>query len=702
MTSPDLTSLFYPTSVAFIGASSNPNRLTGRPIRFIRRHGFAGTVQVVHPDHDNIDGVPAVRSVAELTGQPDVVVVMLPAALVPGVAKECGVKGVKHLVILSAGFEETVEGVDLASQLKSTADRYGMSIVGPNSEGLWFVPSATTLTFGSAADRDALPGGPVGIISQSGSIGASITRRLNDSGLGTNAFVSVGNETILDAADYLDWMAQHGQVRVIACFLEGLKRGRRFIETAARARAAGVAVVVMQSGTSDAGRAASASHTGKIASEAEVYRSLFRQAGVLQVDSIEQLADAASTLAGPRLRPAEREDGRAGLTVIGLSGGSRSIIADAASRNSIRLSVLAESTSDHLREFTPDFGVVTNPVDPTGQVLSDPELFIRTIDALTADPNTEALLIQYANGGLRQLTTHLSTLAEAVSARSLPIMASCLLDQLPATDPLRRSLSAAGIGYAHDPTQAVNAVSRLYKWREVQDRPPLTMSDGRADEAQITDWASLAKFVASAGIRTPREVVVAGSSQEPEVVAAIAAGALPRPFVVKASPDDVEHKSEAGLVRLGVPSPQVAAATVAEFHSRAPEVGHILIQEQVATDIELLVVLQQDKDFGSVMALGLGGFFVELLKEVAYVSLPASPAEVEEALLSTRVTALFDGYRGGRVVDVSAVAESLCTLGNCYAALASPPILVELNPLVVDATGDLIVLDSLIEREAPV
>jgi acyl-CoA synthetase (NDP forming) len=697
MTVPDLTSLFRPESVVFIGASANPERLTGRPIRFIQRHGFKGRIQVVHPVHASIDGIPAVRSVADLDGSPDVAVVMLPAAIVPDVAEQCARKGVRHLVILSAGFEETHEGLDLAGRLRETADSHGMGIVGPNSEGLWFVPASTTLTFGSAADRAVLPTGPIAVISQSGSIGASITRRVNDSGLGANAFVSVGNETILDAAHYLDWLARNGEVTVIACFLEGLKNGRSFLEAAARARAAGVAVVVLQSGTSDAGRAASASHTGKIASAAGIYRSLFRQAGIIQVDSVEQLADAAAVLAGPRLRASSPGDVESGLTVIGLSGGSRSIIADAASGRGVRLAILESATCDRLRTFTPDFGVVTNPVDPTGQVLSDPELFIRTIDALTTDANSEALLIQYANGGIGQLSKHMPTLAEAVRSRNLPIMASCLLDQLPASDPLRQEMSRHGIGYAHDPSQAVATISRLYEWRAVSGRPPLQQRTPPDETSCITDWEGVVRFVTGDGIRTPRELVVVATGDAADIRAAIEAAELGGPLVVKASPDEVEHKSELGLIRLNVMSSEEVASIVAEFRDGEHKVGTVLVQEQVSTAVELLVVLQEDKDFGPVMGVGLGGFFVELLRELAYVSLPASQAEVEAALASTRAAELLGGYRGGRDVDLAAISAVLCSLGNRYARLVDRPGVMELNPVVIDARGDLIVLDALLE-----
>jgi acyl-CoA synthetase (NDP forming) len=272
---PDLTTLFLPRSVVFIGASTDASRLTGRPLRYLRRHGFEGEVFLVHPHAEQIDGVRAVRSVGDLPTAPDVAVIMLAADRVPQVARDCGELGVRHLVILSSGFEETASGTAIAADLAQAAERYGMGVVGPNSEGLWFVPGHSILTFGSAANRDILVPGPVAVLSQSGSIGASIMRRLNDTGVGANVFVSVGNETVLEAADYLEWVMDNADVRVVVCFLEGLKRGERFIRAASSARSRGVAVVVLQSGTSDAGRAASASHTGKISSSADVYRSLF-------------------------------------------------------------------------------------------------------------------------------------------------------------------------------------------------------------------------------------------------------------------------------------------------------------------------------------------------------------------------------------------------------------------------------------------
>jgi acetate---CoA ligase (ADP-forming) len=697
---PDLQFLFRPRSVVFIGASADPGRLTGRPLRYLRRHGFAGDVYLVHPRETEIDGVPAVRSVPELPVAPDVAVVMLPAGKVPQVARDCAQLGVKHLVILSSGFEETGSGQAIAAELKATAAAAGMGVVGPNSEGLWFVPGRSILTFGSAANRDVLRSGPVAVLSQSGSIGASIMRRLNDSGVGADVFVSVGNETVLEAADYLGWVVDNADVRVVVCFLEGLRHGDRFARAASRARRRGIAVVVLHSGTSDAGRAASASHTGKISSAADVYRSVFAQSGVIQVDSVEALAGAAAALAGPRLLAstgAGDRAGRNGLTVIGLSGGSRSIIADATCRLGVPLAELTDETTSELATFIPDFGVVTNPVDPTGQVLSDSRLFPRTIEVLAADPHTEALMVQYANGGLGLVEQHLQALSRVTRERGIPVTVSCLLDQLPAHDPMLASLVTHGITYASDPVQAVERLSLLYRVRAEADAPELGPAVLPGDPARLSGWTDGTGFTARHGIEPPAELAVRAGLTQAQVADALSAAGLPLPVVVKPSPDDIGHKSEAGLVHLGVDSAEAVRAAVDSVLAALPDASQVLVQEQVDTTRELLVVLRQDDDFGPVLGVGPGGFFVELLSEVSWVLLPADARQIEAALLRTKLAIILAGYRGIPAVDPALVAEGLRRLGDGYAALLSPPRLLELNPVTVGPDGRLRVLDVMIE-----
>ncbi|HWG00216.1 MAG TPA: acetate--CoA ligase family protein, partial [Trebonia sp.] len=640
-----------------------------------------------------------VPTVLDLPGAPDVAVVMVRAAEVAGIAADCGALGVKHVVVLSSGFEETKGGASIARELSDISRRYGMGVVGPNSEGLWFVPGKTILTFGSAADRPVLRPGPVGVLSQSGSIGGSIMRRLNDAGTGANAFVSVGNETVLTAADYLEWLVDHGGIKVAACFLEGVKDGHRFLEVAARARHQDVAVVVLHSGTSDAGRAASASHTGKISTAAEVYAGLLDQAGVLQVGSVSELASAAAILAGPRLAtaPGPGRD-RRGLTVIGLSGGSRSIIADAAAQHDIPLARLSETTTKELAAFIPDFGAVENPVDPTGQVLSDPELFPRTLSALAADPNTEALLVQYANGGLPLIERHLTTLAAIAAGRSLPMVVGSLLDEAPADHPVRAGLAAAGIGYAHDPTQAVEALRLLFEWRRVRPLPPVQPPRAGRDPRPLGSWAEVAQWASEAGVLPPREAVLETGMTPAGVLDRLGAAGLTFPLVVKPSPDDVGHKSEAGLVHLSLASPAQVHKAIRHVAGAGPGCTRVLVQEQVATGVEILVVFRQDDDFGPVMGVGPGGFLVELLAEIRYVALPATPRQIADALRATRLGAQLAGYRGRSPVDVDLVALGLARLAAAYVDLAAPPRLVELNPVTAAADSTLRVLDSFVER----
>ena len=693
----NLDYLFRPRSVAFVGASANPKRLSGRPLRLLRRHGYSGNIYIVHPVHDEIDGIPAVRSVAELPEAPDVVVITVPATLTIEIAEECGKRGVRHLVIMSSGFEETSRGKELAEELSAIARRYGMSIVGPNSEGLWFVPGNTILTFGSAADRDRLVPGPVAVLSQSGSIGASIIRQLNDSGYGANAFVSLGNETVLEATDYLDWLVQNGDVRVVVCFLEGLRNGRRFLLAANRARAAGIAVVVLHAGQSADGRAASASHTGKISSSAVIYRSAFDQAGVLQVDTLSELASSAVVLSGRRLPSLSRKVENLGLTVIGLSGGSRSIIADAAAELGVPLARLSKKTTEELATFIPEFGAVENPVDPTGQVLNDQKMFPRTIEVLASDESTEAMLVQYANGGMGLIDRHLTKLIDASSRYKLPIVVGALLDDIATTNPTKRALLENDISLAVDPTDAVRKIALLYRLRDFSELPPVMELASPRNTRRVTSWGDLGRWSDEFGISPPREVVLPTGLTSGQIKSSLDAAGIGFPVVAKASPDDVSHKSEAGLVHLSLVNTEQVRDAIIRIVESLGSCSGILVQEQLQIEVELLVVLAQDADFGPVMGIGLGGYFVELFAEIGYVVLPSTPEQVARVIRKMRAGKMLEGYRGHKQFDINHIAASLAKLGEAYTDLVDPPTLIELNPIAVLSDGSLRVLDSLIE-----
>lgn len=681
----DLSRLFNPASVVLIGASSDPEKLTGRPLDILVRHRYEGAIYVINPRHDEIAGFTAYDDVASLPEVPDVALIMLPAEAVPASIAECGEAGVRYAVVLSSGFEEVEGAEETIAQLQEVMDRTGIRVVGPNSEGLWAVPNQFILTFGSAARRDVITEGPISVLSQSGSIGGGILRSLERRELGCRYFVSVGNETNLTSMDYLDFLIEEGGTKVVLMFVEGLKEGGRLLELAAKAQERGVHIVMLRGGKSEAGRAATASHTGKIASASAVYTTILRQCGVLQVDSIASLVDAAEVFSVAPDLPSAGPQG--GIGVMGISGGSRSLVADACDQLGVPLAEFTPATEAATTEIVPSYGYAKNPTDVTGQVLSDPTMFSRAIDVIIADPNVQAMLVQYANRGPEQIYEDIDDLGRATSSTGKPVMVSFLGEEV--DQELRSTLLARGILVASGPDVAVRYLDWLYQAARLKSRAqergglPSVEQDLGLTRDELSRWGGQTAFLDACGVPVPGWDVV-----EPDAAVDSLETTLEFPVAVKAMPEDVQHKTELGLVRLNVGDLAALRDTVHELRAAAEPGTRLLVQEMVQDGFEVVVTLRDDPDFGPVVAVGPGGTLVELLNEITHIKIPCAAADIAEALTQTRLAALLGGFRGSRPKDAEALLGAIKGLATGYLALKDRPNEIEINPLLVRDRGD--------------
>lgn len=376
--------MFRAKSVVLVGISANPDKLTGSPLRNLLKAGFKGAVYLVNPRYKEIGGFKCFASISELPEIPDVALILLPAKNVSSAIHDLGRLGAKAAIVLSSGFEESNEGSRLAAELLEAAKCYDMAVIGPNCEGIWSVRNHLLLALGSAADRDTLHHAPIGIISQSGSIAGAIARQLQSSRFGCSYLVSVGNETCIDALEVLRWMIEQDDVRVVLLFIEGLRDGSRLIELARRARNNGKAIVALKSGNSSLGQIAIASHTGKIASSGAIYKGIFRQAGIIQVEGISELVEAAEVLtsaANLRLSTSQTS----GVAIFSIPGGTRALTVDLCEQLDIPVATFQAKTEEALSSILPEFAYVKNPTDLTGQVISHPGLFTDALNIVASD-----------------------------------------------------------------------------------------------------------------------------------------------------------------------------------------------------------------------------------------------------------------------------------------------------------------------------
>ncbi len=662
--------------MVIVGASADNRKLSGRPLHLLTRHGFSGDIFLINPNRREIGGVRCYKRAMDLPVTPDVAVIVVAADAVPDALEDCGSAGVKNVIILSSGFEETTRSAERVRRIRESSRRYGINLVGPNSEGLWSVPNHTILTFGSAAARARIRRGPVTVLSQSGSIGGACVRRLQDLGIGCRYYVSTGNETVLSICDYLDFVIKDGGTRVALLFVEALRDAWRLRSLCAEAEKSGMRVIALKAGKSDAGRRATQSHTGKLSTPAEVYSQIFRQVGIAEVESLEDLVAAATVLSSNSPgAPANKAYG--GVAVISISGGSRSLIVDECDRLGVPLAQFTPGTKQTLRLILPDQAAADNPIDPTGRVIDQPELLPAMVQVLGSDTTTEAIFVQFPNWTWRQIDPYLGPLAAAAGPSGKAVVLSTLNSEV--TTRRVASLRGRRMFVADDSRHAVRMLSFLIRRRDggQSARPKTrTVPKGKA----ILPWRTSTDMVAAAGIPlAPYRIVTTPQEIRPEMAA------LAVPIVVKAA-SGVGHKSDQGLVALNLRLPNEVERAAGEMWHSLGSSQPLLLQQQIGSGVEVLLGARHDNDWGPILVIGAGGIHSEVWNDVAILSLPASASSVREALSRLRLWTLLRGYRGAPAADVKALCDAASNFGRIYVA-GRWKADIEINPLIVLEAG---------------
>jgi acyl-CoA synthetase (NDP forming) len=699
-TKPPLTGLdavFRARSIALVGLSADARKMTGAPLAILRQVGFAGEIHVVNPKYPEISGLKCWPDIESLPGAPDVALIMLGAASVPDAVRACGRKGIRAAVVLSSGFEESDDGKQLAAELRSAAAESGVLVIGPNCEGVWSVRDRVFLTFGSAAKRSTLTHAPIAILSQSGAMAGGVGRHLQENRIGCSYIVSVGNETVLTIADYLAWLLEQDDVRVLALFIEGVRDGERLLPLLERARRKGIRMVALKAGNSAAGQLAAASHTGKIASPHAIYRDLLEAAGVIQVESLTELIEAAEILSTLPLPPARGgASGHGGVSVFSVPGGTRALTADLFERHGVPLATFDPVTVKALAAALPNFGCTENPTDLTGQVLSHPGLFDQCLRIIASDPNTEAIVIQVANRGPLDVRERIAVLGEIAVAVERPIVVSFLGDAFPADD--REQLRRAGIVCARDPAEASRYLGWIYAARRIVQREALAPAPAAPATATPARWNEAEGFLTKCGVSLPASHLLQ-ANEDP----AKACERLEYPVAIKALPEDADHKTEAGLVILNVLAPAALTAHAATLRARLGRAdATLLVQHMVGDGIEVILSAIRNPDFGPVLAIGSGGIAVELYKDIAYVPLPADRGQVLRALQRLKLWTLLQGFRGRPGADVDALVEAALRFGSAFLSAQPAAAEIELNPVFVRPRGShgatVVAVDVLVKR----
>ena len=681
---------FEPRGVAVIGASRQRGTIGGEILHNLLSFGFKGPVYPVNPAATVIQNIAAFPSIEDVPGPVDLAVIVVPAAAVVEVASACARKGVKALVVISAGFSETgAEGKARQAELMNVCRGAGMRLIGPNCMGIANTNPDVLLdaTFAPGVP----PRGRVGFSSQSGALGLAIMEFANSLGLGISTFVSVGNKADISGNDLLRYWESDDDTDVILLYLESFGNPKKFSEIARRVgRQKPIAVV--KSGRSAAGARATSSHTGALIAASDVtVDALFRQAGVVRTDTLAELFDVASLLANQPLPRGPR------VGIITNAGGPAILCADACEARGLEVPVLSGDSQSQLREFLPAGASVGNPVD---MIASAPaEHYRRAIEIVGTDENVDSLIVIFTPPLVTRADDVARSIVEAVQQidNDKPILSVFLSAHDAPTELRTEKFSIPSYAFPETAAIALARAARYRQWRDRRETYPSRFEDVRTDEAAAIVAAALER---GDGWLTPDEVAQLCSCYglpliEQRVVAnvedaAAAAAELGGEIALKAIAPGLVHKTEAGAVRLRLRNAEAVRNAAREMSERLSAEGHALsgfvVQKMAQRGVEMLVGVVHDPQFGPVVACGAGGVQVELLKDVSVRLSPLANEDAAEMVRELKTYPLLTGFRGSAPADVSALEEGLLRVS---AMVEDLPQIAELdcNPFVVQETG---------------
>lgn len=685
MATTSLNLMLAPRSMAVIGASSDPKRMSGMIVDQARRLGFTGEVYPVNPRYDELAGFRCYASVLELADTPpDVAVIYLNAAAAVAAARECAQIGVRSLIVLSAGFSETgEEGAALQRELVEVCREAGMAVCGPNTAGLANF-NVGFVAYGSSgfSGLSAQGGGDVAIVSSSGGVGTTLMAYCQARGLGVSHLIGIGNEAVTTAGDYLSALVDEPQVSAVVMLLESIRDRRTFFDAADRAVAAGKKVIVMKQGRSAVGMRSIQTHTAAMGGSAADFEAACRAHSIVVVRELRALADQA--LLATQLPPA---DGWR-IGVLSLPGGGTSLLADAASENGFVLPPLSEPVASELRPILPSIAAVGNPLDPTAGFGRDSERLQRTIELFASSDTFDVVFFFQSHSEPAYCANIATALIAARKTMTKPLVV--VWEAGPGLEEAWSMLRAARIPLFTSTTDAFGALARhrasTRATKEDTDFGPGTGAFVPPSRDASETWPE--RLLDAIGVPRPASVETADPAE-----AAAAADRIGFPVVLKLKSSTITHKSDVGGVRLGVMNARevidafeaIRASVTATAGADAFE--GVEVQQTVPAGVEVLLGVHTDEQVGPLVTIGFGGVMTELISDITTRPVPVSRADVLEMIDEVKVGRLLRGFRGAAPVEIDGFVELVQRVAWAAHELAETSPEFELNPVIVGSAG---------------
>ncbi len=687
-TTSGLRAALDPSSIAIVGASDNPHKVGGRPILYMKRYGYRGVIYPINPARAEVQGLKAFPDVASLPQAPDLAIVAVSGAEALAAVEACAARGVKVCVVMSSGFGEVgAAGRAVQERMLAAARAAGMRLVGPNCQGLANFATGAVANFSTVFHEMEGRDGPTAIISQSGACSQAIYALARQRGLDVRHVHATGNEADVTVADLAAEIVREEGVRLVLLYMEAIPKPALLAAAAEAARARDLPIVAVKAGRSESGRRAASSHTGALASEDRVVDAFFERHAIWRVDDPYALV-AAGQLYLKGWRPRSRR-----FVAISNSGASCVMAADASEELGLPLAELPPGTRDRLSQVLPGFATAANPLDVTGALLGNARLFADALPILADGADSDLLMVALPVAGAgydvagfaRDFAAYASATGRAVA--------------LAAPQPeVRAEFEKAGLPSFAREREAMAALAQLARHAELmrrkhRDRDAIEVPKLPDTTERLLNEAQSLELLAAAGLP-----VVEHRLCMSEAEARAAFGALGPKVVVKACSASVPHKTEHGLVRLGLQSADAVAQAFGELKARIPAADGVLVARHAAGLRELALGARVDPAFGPVVLLGDGGIYLEALQDFQLLLPPFGEDDALAALSRLRIAPLLAAARGQPALDVGAFARMAVQLGDAMLAWRGRIASIDVNPVMVLERGrGALAVDALVE-----
>ncbi|HQO15248.1 MAG TPA: acetate--CoA ligase family protein [Smithellaceae bacterium] len=700
-----LDSFFNPASIALIGVSRDIRRPTGRSLNALLKWNYPGKLYPINPNHTEIHGLTCYPTLLDVPGDVDMVIISVPASSVLAALEQCVQKKVKAVVLFTSGFAEIgAEGKALQDQVTHLSRKNNLRILGPNCVGLVNLSNSVIASFANIVDLKPVYPMTLGFVTQSGAFGTLIFATAVAAGVGFSSFVSVGNEADTEFADFLYYLLNTEKTKVVGGYLEGAKNGAKLRRAAEQALKLKKPILIMKVGRTGAGARAASSHTGSLAGDDKIYDAFFRQMGIIRIETLSELTSFVIVHRSGRLPRGNN------IGILSISGGAGVLMADKCESLGLHVPEFTGETRRVLEQYLPPFGSAKNPVDLTSAAVAQPEMLGNCLRALVADENIH--MINVAMGFVPHNAPILAKdLIDVYQSTTKPIvLVTYNVSESEVTAKAVKSIEEAGMPVLQDHLHSVQALSNL-AWYASRLRRPVEIKADRYTfklekeiEELIKKGGALSeheakKILAAYGIPVTREKIATTADQAVKVARKIG-----YPVTLKISSAQIRHKTEAGGIRLNIKTDaQVRVAfrqiiaSAKKYMSQA-EIQGVLVQEMLQGGTEVIVGTVDDSVFGPCVMFGLGGVFVEALKDVSFRVAPLSRLDAEEMISDIQGYSILRGLRGKPPVNTEALIDIILKVSRLASDHKNTIKELDINPLIL-FKKDAKVADALIIKK---